>query len=82
MGYRKLSGAGLRRPITIMATTGLTLGFLLGTAGLAAAQPAGGSGTLDQPECYNMGGYVDYVPYTHTYFCQSGTQGGTVMGGS
>jgi hypothetical protein len=78
----------VRRSTTIMIATGLGLGLLFGNAGLAVAQPTPGvPGGIDEPECYNGGGYVDYVPYTHTYFCQGGNYGGaglanTGLGGS
>jgi len=78
----------MRRSTTIMIATGLGLGLLFGNAGLAVAQPTPvGPGSVEEPECLNAGGAVDYIPYTHTYFCEGGNASGaglanTGLGGS
>jgi hypothetical protein len=78
---RKPPRGAMRRPTTIMITASLGLGLSFGTAGLAVAQPSpGGPGSIEEPECYNGGGVVDYVPYTQTYFCEGGSDSGASIG--
>jgi hypothetical protein len=73
----------MRRPTTIMIAACLGLGLSFGTAGLAVAQPVPvGPGAVEEPECYNAGGVVDYIPYTHTYFCEGGNASGASIGNS
>ncbi len=48
----------MRRPTTIMAATGLALGLLSGTAGLATAQPTVSQKDITGAECIAGGGEV------------------------
>jgi hypothetical protein len=70
----------MRRPTTIMIATGLGLGLSFGTAGLAVAEPVPvGPGSVEEPECLNAGGVVDYIPSTQTYFCEGGNDSGAIL---
>lgn len=78
----------VRGSTTIMIATGLGLGLLFGNAGSAVAQPIPvGPGSVEEPECVNAGGAVDYIPSTQTFFCEGGNDSGaglanTGLGGS